>query len=90
MAPKERKFAGIFGEQLKAHQPGALAVAAPASTARAGKSSHPEYKKFTLVLKKHTQKQAKRLADDMEPRRDLSDVVQELLDGWIEKQQSGR
>jgi hypothetical protein len=26
----------------------------------------------------------------MEPRRDLSDVVQELLDGWIEKQQSGR
>lgn len=84
---KERKFAGIFGDQLKEQSASSVTTMAP--PARTGKSSQPEYKKFTLVLKKQTQKQAKRLADDSEPRRDLSDVVQELLEGWIDKQ-SGR
>jgi hypothetical protein len=51
-----------------------------------GKSSDPEWGKFTIMLKKETQKRASRLAEDMNPPRDLSDVAQDLLARWIEEQ----
>jgi hypothetical protein len=52
-----------------------------------GKHKDPEWGKFTILLKKQTQKKASRLAEDLKPKRDLSDVTEELLSKWIEKQE---
>jgi hypothetical protein len=54
---------------------------------KVGKHKDPEWGKFTILLRKQTQKKASRLADDMNPPRDLSDVTEELLSRWIAKQE---
>jgi hypothetical protein len=52
-----------------------------------GKHKDPEWGKFTILLKKQTQKKASRLADDLKPPRDLSDLTEELLSKWIQQQE---
>jgi len=48
-----------------------------------GKRSNPEWKLYSHFLKKHTQRAvaARLLAED--DGRDLSDVLQELLENWL-------
>jgi hypothetical protein len=82
----ESKFAGVF-DKLKG-QPEQLAPeperSAPPTFGRPrGKRSDPEYKQFSVLLKKVTHKQASRLLEDTDRGQDVSELVQELLEGWI-------
>lgn len=87
------KFANLFDDRLKnpPTAPPGRSKAAPVVETKAagrapGKRSDPEFKPYTILLKKQTHKQANRLLEDMDSGRDLSDLMQELLAAWVEKQ----
>lgn len=50
-----------------------------------GKKSDPNYKQFSVLLKKETQKRAVRKLEDLETGQDFSDLVQEVLEQWLGK-----
>ena len=50
------------------------------------KSSDPEYQSTTLILRKTTKRKASHLLEDREMGKDLSELVEELLTEWLEKQ----
>ena len=56
------------------------------STKRRGKSSHPEFLQVSAYLRKDTHKTARKLLMDDEQRRDLSDLMEQLLQEWISTQ----
>jgi hypothetical protein len=88
----ESKFAGIFQhstaadldapERLEKHTAPVKALGRPP-----GKRSHPDYKQYSLLLKKHTHRQVTTLLRDQENGQDLSELVQQLLEQWVTKQQ---
>jgi len=48
-----------------------------------GKSSNPEYKQISAYVRKDTHREAiKRLADE-DGKRDLSDIIENLLNQWL-------
>lgn len=49
----------------------------------AGKRSNPEFEPTTIFLRKATKKTANRTLEDRDDRQDLSELVEELLQGWI-------
>jgi hypothetical protein len=51
-----------------------------------GKSTNPDYERLTVLIKKHTRKTTQRLWEDLEPKKDMSDLVEKLLSEWAEKQ----
>jgi hypothetical protein len=51
-----------------------------------GKRSNPEWKLYSHFLKRQTQREATAILVNKDEGRDLSDVLQELLEGWITKQ----
>lgn len=53
-----------------------------------GKRSNPEWKLYSHFLKKRTQREAAAIIAAADDGQDLSDVLQELLEGWIAKQKS--
>jgi hypothetical protein len=53
-----------------------------------GKRSNPNYKRLTVLVKKQTVKRAERLWDDLEPSRDMSDLVEQLLADWVQQHSS--
>lgn len=73
--------------------PVANAPAAPAPAKRAasrqpkkervGKSSDPAFHLYGIYLRKDTQKRARRRLEDTEAGKDLSDLLQELLEQWL-------
>jgi hypothetical protein len=95
----ERKFAALAGiknaaaAESKASGESREANELPARTEGkgrgrpAGKRSNPSYEPTTLLLRKETKKKASRLLEDIGNRQDLSDLTEELLSAWIEKQQ---
>ena len=50
-----------------------------------GKRSNPNYKRLTVLVKKQTAKRAERLWDDLEPSKDMSDLVEQLLADWVQR-----
>ena len=65
-----------------------LAAAAPrpetrASEGRGGKSSDPNYRQYTVYLRKATRKKVSRALDDVEDGPDFSDLVETLLQQWL-------
>jgi hypothetical protein len=48
-----------------------------------GKRSNPEWKLYSHFLKKQTQRAAAARLQAEDDGRDLSDVLQELLEGWL-------
>jgi hypothetical protein len=48
-----------------------------------GKRSNPEWKLYSHFLKKQTQREATAILRAEDDARDLSDVLQELLEKWI-------
>jgi hypothetical protein len=53
----------------------------------AGKRSDPAFEPTTVLLRKATKKAANRLLEDDEAnRQDLSDLIEQLLLGWIKRQ----
>ena len=51
-----------------------------------GKRSDPDYQPTTVLLRKHTKKTASRLLEDTNSGQDLSDLIEQLLTEWIQKQ----
>lgn len=82
---KDDKLDALFTKGLQS-QPIDKAAAPAENSRKLSKSKDPKWGKFTLLLEKQTQKQASRIAEDLDPPRDLSDVTQELLAQWVEKQ----
>jgi len=51
-----------------------------------GKRSDPAWKQFSVLLRRETQRKAVDMLRDADDGRDLSWLVQSLLEGWIKKQ----
>ena len=49
-----------------------------------GKRSNPNFERLTVLVRKHTRKTAERLWEDIEPEKDMSELVQKLLTEFIE------
>jgi hypothetical protein len=91
--PAASKFAGIFQSAapvITAATPVPERTEAPPPIARPlgrphGKRSDPAWKQFSVLLKKQTQREAVIIlrAEAEEESRDLSDLLQELLEQWI-------
>ena len=50
------------------------------------KSSDPEYQPTTVILRKLTKRKAAHLLEDREMGKDLSELIEELLTEWLERQ----
>jgi hypothetical protein len=50
------------------------------------KSSDPEYQPTTVILRKVTKRRAAHLLEDREMGKDLSELIEELLSEWLERQ----
>ncbi len=87
----ESKFAGIFDNSTVEEQQAPERVEKPAATLKAlgrppGKRSHPDYKQYSVLLKRQTQRQATDLLRNQEDGQDLSELIQQLLEQWVRKQ----
>jgi hypothetical protein len=51
-----------------------------------GKSSDPDFQPTTVILRKRTKRTAARILEDQETGQDLSDLIEELLTEWIQRQ----
>lgn len=51
----------------------------------AGKRSNPEFEPTTVLLRKQTKRAASRKLEDVEANKDLSELIEELLNRWIER-----
>jgi hypothetical protein len=88
----ESKFAGIFQHSLPDEPQVSERTEKPAATLRApgrppGKRSDPEYKQYSVLLKKQTHRQVTAILRDQEDSPDVSELLQQLLEQWLEKQQ---
>ena len=87
----ESKFAGIFEHSL-AEEPRASErmekrpVALKAPGRPPGKRSDPEYKQYSVLLKRQTHRQVTTILRDREESPDVSELLQQLLEQWLEKQ----
>lgn len=60
--------------------------ASESNTKRKGKSSNPEFLQVSAYLRKETHKTARKLLMDDDQGRDLSDLMEQLLQEWISAQ----
>jgi len=51
-----------------------------------GKRSDPAYKQYSLLLKRQTHRKVDSILREDENRPDMSELVQQLLDEWLERQ----
>ena len=51
-----------------------------------GKNRDPNYHQCGLYIRKTTHKRARRKLEDTQPDKDMSDLVQELLEQWLATQ----
>jgi hypothetical protein len=88
----ESKFAGIFQHSLPAELRASERMEKRVATLKApgrppGKRSDPEYKQYSVLLKRQTHRQVTTILHDQEDSPDVSELLQQLLEQWIEKQQ---
>jgi hypothetical protein len=90
----ESKFAGIFQHSL-AEEPRASERTENRATALKGpgrppgKRSDPEYKQYSVLLKKQTHREVTKILRDQEDSPDVSELLQQLLEQWLKQQQKG-
>jgi hypothetical protein len=94
---EKRKFAALaelHRQSVEAEAPEAAVVSAPPPTPEpqaekgrgrpaTGKRSNPEWKLYSHFLKRQTQRAAVARLQAEDSERDLSDVLQELLETWL-------
>jgi hypothetical protein len=85
----ESKFSGVLA---KLNQPSESKTPDDSQTPVArgrgrphGKSSDPDFQPTTVILRKRTKRTAARLLEDQETGQDLSDLIEELLTEWIQR-----
>jgi hypothetical protein len=83
----ESKFAGIFQQGIaeEARTPERPAVL-KALGRPPGKRSDPAYKQYSLLLKRQTHRKVDSILREDENGPDMSELVQQLLDEWLERQ----
>jgi hypothetical protein len=94
MPEEQSKFSGVLAKLKPRPEPQTAAL--PAQPVRhepmrgrgrpPGKRSDPDYQPTTVLLRKHTKKTAARLLEDTNASQDLSDLIEQLLTEWIQKQ----
>ena len=95
MSEEQSKFSGVLAKlkQRPIEQQSTALPAPPQGTEPVrgrgrppGKRSDPDYQPTTVLLRKHTKKTAARLLEDINSGQDLSDLIEQLLGEWIQKQ----
>ena len=94
MSEEQSKYSGVLAKlnQRPAQQPAALPIQHLESEPvrgrgrPPGKRSDPDYQPTTVLIRKHTKKTAVRLLEDTNATQDLSDLIEQLLTEWIQKQ----
>ena len=90
MADSPSKYAQTIASirQRPAEQPDSIASAEPmrGKGRPPGKRSNPEWKLYSHFLKKQTHREATNILRNEDNGRDLSDVLQQLLDEWLTQQ----
>ena len=89
----ESKFSNIFDSSTNDDQAATGRIEKTAAPERAlgrppGKRSDPDYKQFSVLLKKQTQRQASNILRTQEDGQDLSELLQSLLEQWLKRQSS--
>jgi len=83
----ESKFAGIFQQGITEE---ARTLERPAMLKALGrppgKRSDPAYKQYSLLLKRQTHRKVDSILREDENGPDMSELVQQLLDDWLERQ----
>ena len=85
--------AAPVGEQETPHpenappSPSETALTLPVKTAKPqGKRSNPDWKQYSVLLKKESHKEAVALLRDRYEGTDISDLMQALLEQWLKSQ----
>ena len=90
MAESQSKYAQTIASirQLSAEPPDSSASAAPVQGRGRppGKRSDPAWKLYSHFLKKQTHREVTNILHNEENGRDLSDVLQQLLEEWLIRQ----
>ena len=87
----ESKFANIF-ENSAVEEPEAAGRIEKASSPLKtpgrppGKRSNPDFKQYSVTLKRQTQRQVSDIIRSQESGQDFSELVQQLLEQWLKKQ----
>ena len=95
MSEEQSKFSGVLAK-LKQRPAAAQSIAQTDPPVESepvrgrgrppGKRSDPEYQPTTVLIRKQTKKTAARLLEDIDSGQDLSDLIEQLLGEWIQKQ----
>jgi len=95
MSDEQSKFSGVLAKlkQRPIEQQPTAPPAPPIGTEPVrgrgrppGKRSDPEYQPTTVLIRKQTKKTAARMLEDINSGQDLSDLIEQLLVEWIQKQ----
>lgn len=79
------KFEGIFAAKGKGAKKAAVAAQPTRASKRpAGKRSDPDYTQITAYIRRGTHEDVMRA---IYKRQELSELIEELLAGWLKKQQ---
>lgn len=85
-APAASKTATKTTQSKKTVAANSQTGVAATPTRQTGKSSSAEYTQVLTYLRKDTHKAVKRALLDFDDKRDLSDIVEELLIKWLDEQ----
>ena len=92
MAAPKSKYAQTIASirQQAAAQPDAPAPASAAPVRGKGrppgKRSDPAFKQYSVLLRKHTHRAVDRILRDQEDGPDISELIQQLLEEWLDRQ----
>jgi hypothetical protein len=91
--PEKSSFEELFDSRLDTMPPSAERNEQSASSQKVkagrepGKRSNPEYKQFSVLLKKRTHMQVNHMLDILGGGQDISELVQQLLEQWLKRLQ---
>jgi hypothetical protein len=90
----ESKFAGIFQHSPPEEPRASERTENRATTLKGpgrppGKRSDPEFKQYSVLLKKQTHREVTKILRDQEDSPDVSELVQQLLEQWLKQQFKG-
>ena len=88
----ESKFASLFQQSVAEESQASERIEKPAVVLKApgrppGKRSDPAYKQYSVLLKRQTHRQVTAILRDQEDSLDVSELLQQLLEQWLQKQQ---
>lgn len=81
MANAQGKFGALA--EINGRKKGELVPLPSRQTKAAGKRSNPDYKQFTVQLRKQTHRDATEILRRRDDGTDFGDLVQSLLEGWL-------